>query len=219
MPTSLLKSQRTAALVPVLASALLSGCATGPAATASGTWQDKAALSQPFARVIVVGVSADLNQRCRFERVLASRIDGAATKAVASCDVVAQKDPLTRASIEAVVAELKADGVLATTLVSFEWDTQTGGSRDTRGSRTYKPTDAGWDVYGVPVVYGEVQNARAITTMEGEASVVTKAWSTRGPTLAYTMNSTVRNFEASDQGLITLVGPMVERLKRDGVIR
>ena len=197
----------------------LAGCASGPSTTVTGQWKDKATLGQPFEHVVVVAVSADVNQRCPFERLLASRINDGATTAIASCDVTDKKAPLTRESIEAAVKSEKADGVLSTKLVSFAWDTQAGGERDTRGGRNFKPVDAGYGYYGVPTVYGELQTAAPITTLKGEAHVTTNAWSTKGPTVVYTLDSAVSKFESRDQGLVTLVGPIVERLRKDGVIR
>ena len=218
-PTSSLTTPLAAALCALLVAATVAGCSTSTSARSSGTWKDRAALSQPFTRVIVVGVSPDIRQRCPFERLLASRIEEAGTTAFASCDVVTQKTPLTRESIEAAVKAQQADGVLATTLVSFDWNTGSSG-RDTRGGGMYKATDAGYyGVYGVPVVYGSFETAAPITTLKGEAHVTTNAYETRGPTLVYTLESSVQNFESRDQGLVTLVGPIVDQLRKDGLIR
>lgn len=203
----------------LLAAGSLAGCSTSTSASASGTWTDRAAHGQPFTRVLVVGVSPDVNARCPFERLLASRIEEAGTPAFASCDVVAQKNPLTRESIEAAVASQQADGVLATTLVSMDWNAGSSG-RDTRGGGMYKATDSDlYGPYGVPVVYGNFETAAAVTTLKGEAHVMTKAYETKGATLIYTLDSEVQNFESRDQGLVTLVGPIVEKLRRDGLIR
>ena len=218
-PTSSLTTPLAAALCALLVAATVAGCSTSTSARSSGTWKDRAALSQPFTRVIVVGVSPDIRQRCPFERLLASRIEEAGTTAFASCDVVTQKTPLTRESIEAAVKAQQADGVLATTLVSFDWNTGSSG-RDTRGGGMYKATDAGYyGVYGVPVVYGSFETAAPITTLKGEAHVTTNAYETKGPTLVYTLESSVQNFESRDQGLVTLVGPIVDQLRKDGLIR
>lgn len=197
----------------------LAGCASGPSTTVTGQWKDKAALGQPFEHVVVVAVSSDVNQRCPFERLLASRINEGTTTAIASCDATDKKAPLSREIIEAAVKAQQADGVLSTKLVSFAWDTQAGGERDTRGGRNFKPVDAGYGYYGVPTVYGELQTAAPITTLKGEAHVTTNAWSTKGPTVVYTLDSAVSKFESRDQGLVTLVGPIVERLRKDGLIR
>lgn len=218
-PTTSLTTPLAAALCALLVAATVAGCSTSTSAKSSGTWKDRAAHGQPFTRVIVVGVSPDIRQRCPFERLLASRIEEAGTTAFASCDVVTQKTPLTRESIEAAVEAQQADGVLATTLVSFDWNTGSSG-RDTRGGGMYKATDSGYyGVYGVPVVYGSFETAAPITTLKGEAHVTTNAYETKGPTLVYTLESSVQNFESRDQGLVTLVGPIVDQLRRDGLIR
>jgi hypothetical protein len=174
--------------------------------------------------VLIVGVSPDINQRCGFEHFLASRIMSASVKAIASCDVVKAKNPLTRESIEEAVASQQADAVVATTLVSMDWGTKEGAGRDDRGGGMYKATDSGYatgyyGVYGVPVVYGEFQTASSITTVKGTARVSTKVWETKGPTHVYTMDLTVGNLESRDTGLAAITGPIADRLRRDGLIR
>lgn len=206
----------------VLGVASLSGCASQP--SVSSAWQEGVPHGQSFSRVLIVGVSPDINQRCGFEHFLASRIMSASVKAIASCDVVKAKNPLTRESIEEAVASQQADAVVATTLVSMDWGTKEGAGRDDRGGGMYKATDAGYatgyyGVYGVPVVYGEFQTASSITTVKGTARVTTKVWETKGPTHIYTMDLTVGNLESRDTGLAAITSPIAERLRRDGLIR
>jgi hypothetical protein len=139
--------------------------------------------------VLVVGVSPDVDQRCEFEHVLARQIQSASTTAIASCDVVTQKDPLTRETIDQAIVAQKADGVVATILVSKKWDTQEGGTRDTRGAGYYKATDvgyAGFGAYGVPAVYGDFRTESSIITLKGKVEVTSKVYETRGATLIYT---------------------------------
>lgn len=95
-----------------------------------------------FSRVLIVGISEDFNQRCAFERVMASRIKSATTEAFVSCDVMPPKEPLTRGSIEAAVAAKNADAVLTTIIVSQAWGAAEGGTDDTRGAAYYKATDS-----------------------------------------------------------------------------
>jgi len=206
----------------VLGAAWLSGCATQP--SVSSAWQEGVPHNQSFSKVLIVGVSPDINQRCGFEHFLASRIMSASVKAIPSCDVVKAKNPLTRESIEEAVAAQQADAVVATRLVSMDWGTREGEGRDDRGGGRYKATDAGYatgyyGVYGVPVVYGEFQTAASITTVKGTAHVSTKVWETRGPTLVYTMETTVGDLESRDAGLAAITAPIAERLRRDGLIR
>ncbi len=220
-PLASLSAHAVCALM-LLAGAGLSGCASQP--SVSSAWQDGASHSQSFSRVLIVGVSPDINQRCAFEHFLASRIMSASVKAIASCDVVKAKNPLTRESIDEAVASQQADAVVATTLVSVDWGAKEGAGRDDRGGGMYKATDAGYatgyyGVYGVPVVYGEFQTASSITTVKGTAHVTTKVWETKGPTHIYTMETTVGNLESRDTALAAITGPIADRLRRDGLIR
>jgi hypothetical protein len=141
----------------LIGAVLLSGCAQQ--ATVKGAWQDGVPRKQSFTRVLVVGVTPHVNQRCQFEAFMASQLKSESVQAIRSCDAVTQKNPLTLESIEQAVASVQADAVLATSLVSREYEAKEGGSRDTRGSAMYKATDAGYatgyyGVYGVPVIYG-----------------------------------------------------------------
>lgn len=215
------RSAPLGSMLLLLGTAWLSGC--GNTATVRTEWQGDAPRGQSFKRVLVVGVSPDVNQRCPFESFLASRMTSEATTAIASCDVVTQKNPLTRESIDQAVVAYQVDAVVATILVAKEWETKKGGERDTRGGAYYKATDAGYatgyyGVYGVPVIYGEFQTAAPITTMQGDVEVETKLYETRGPTLVYTLGSTVRNIESRGAGLADLTTEIANRLRRDGLI-
>jgi len=216
---------RSAPVGPLL---LLVGaiCLSGSAHAAKVTsaWQKDVPRNQSFTRVLVVGVSPNVNQRCAFEYLLASQINSESVKAVRSCDVVTKKDPLTLDSIKEAVESYKADAVLATSLVTKEWSTQDGGSRDTRGSALYKATDAGWatgyyGVYGVPVIYGEFVTAPSITTVTGEVNVTTKLYETRGATVVYSLNTKAKDIETRDSGLSEIAEAIADRLRRDKLIR
>ena len=102
-------------------------------ASVEGEWSENVSRDQSFSRVLVVGISADLNQRCAFERAMAAKIRSATTEAFVSCDVMPPKAELTRENIEAAVAAKNADAVLATSLISTSWATQ--GGRDQRHKR------------------------------------------------------------------------------------
>jgi altronate dehydratase len=216
---------RSAPVGPLL---LLLGamCASGSAQAAktTGAWQKNVPHNQSFTRVLVVGVSPNVNQRCAFEYLLASQMNSESVKAVRSCDVVKQKDPLTLESIKEAVESYNADAVLATSLVAREWDTNEGGSRDTRGSALYKATGSGYatgyyGVYGVPVIYGEFVTAASITTVTGEVTVTTKLYETRGATLVYSLNTKAKDIETRDSGLSEIAEAIADRLRRDKLIR
>lgn len=204
----------------------LAGCATGPTSSVQGNW-DGDRPGQPFKTVLVVGLSPNLDARCRFEQVMAGRLRSDATKAFASCDITDHKAPLTRALIEKAVAEYEFDAVLATKLVDRGWDSKDGGTRDTRGSAGYKATDAGiadvygyyGGVYGVPVVYGEYQSNAESVVMIGQAEVESRVWSVAGPALVYSLATRVKGAESSDEGLSLLASAIAKDLAKQGIVR
>jgi hypothetical protein len=207
----------------LLGAALLAGCA-GPQVRVSGTWQEGAPRDRAFSRVLVVGISPDLRQRCGFERYLAKRIESAATVAMASCDVVKQKEPLTRESIEEAVLSQKADAVVATSLIAQEWGVERGGSMDTRGGGAYKATDSGYatgyyGTYGVPVIYGEFKTQASVVTMKGEARLTTKVFETRNATVVYTLDTTAKDLESREARLNAVTTPIADRLRKAGLTR
>lgn len=217
------RHDRPALLHLLLGAALLTGCA-GPQVKVTGARQEGAPREQVFARVLVVGISPDLRQRCSFERYLAARIESTATVAMASCDVVKQKEPLTRESIEEAIVAQKADAVVATSLISQRWEAGKGGSMDTRGGGSYKATDAGYatgyyGAYGVPVIYGEFTTQASVVTMQGEAQLTTKVFETRNATVVYTLDTAAKGLESREARLNAVTTPIADRLRKDGLVR
>ena len=187
-------------------------------ASTTGEWADDVSRDQTFARVMVVGISPDLNQRCAFERSMAAKIRSANTEAYVSCDVMPLKAELTRENVEAAVAAKNADAVLATSLISQEWVAQEGGTDETRGNALYKPIDSYYGVYGT-VIAAEFQASKPITTIQGEAHVVSKLYETRGASIVYTLDTKVRNIESRGEGLADITTPIGKKLRKDGLIR
>ncbi len=221
-PSRRIPSLATPILLLVGAAALV-GCSS-PQGKVSGTWTEGASQGPAFKRVMVVGVSPDLDARCTFERFLAARIRSESTVAMTSCATVTKRDPLTRESIEEAVKAQQADAVVATILVSKEWYMKKGGDMDTRGGGTYKATGSGWEtgyygMYGVPVVYAEFKTAPSVTTLKGNVEVRTKVFATSGPTLVYTMDTVAKNLEGKAAGLDAITTPIAERLRKEGLIR
>jgi hypothetical protein len=133
-----------------------------------------------------------------------------------------EKGSVDPESIEQAVASVQADAVLATNLVSREYEAKEGGSRDTRGSAMYKATDSGYatgyyGVYGIPVVYGEFATAAAITTVEDEVQVSSRFYETRGKTLIYTLDTHARNLESTDVALSDIATAIANQLRREGL--
>jgi hypothetical protein len=138
--------------------------------------------------------------------------------ALVSCDVMPLNAELTRESIEAAVAERQADAVLTTSLISKTWDVKQGATRDSSGAAYYRATDSFYGVYGT-VVAADFRTAGPLTTIEGAAQVVSKLYETRDAAVVYTLDSKVRKIESRDEGIAAIVGPMVKKLRREGLVR
>ena len=210
----------------LLAAASLAGC-TRPVSV-DGGWGDGVARNQTFAKVLVVGVTPDFNQRCSFERSLAAELRSDTVVATASCAVMNMKDPLTRESVEGVVASLGADAVVATRLVSLSAKAKEGGSADARGGAYYKATDisygygAGyWGAYGMPgtVVAVEFQTAPSAFSVEGTVHISTNVYETRGASIVYSLDTKAKNLKSRELALTQISPAIAERLRREGLIR
>ena len=207
----------------VLGAALFAGFVQART-TVNGAWQEGAPRKQSFTRVLVVGVSPNVNQRCAFEFFMASQLTSDSVQAIRSCDAVKEKVPLTLESIEQAITAAQADAVLATSLVAREFEAKEGGSRDTRGTASYKATDAGfatgyYGVYGVPVIYGEFATAPAFTIAQGEARVLSRFYQTRDKALLYTLETKATKLESTDAALHDFAAAIADKLRREGLTR
>ena len=221
---SLPARHRSFASTALLAVATLAGCA-GQSVISDGLWREGVERNQAFTRVLVVGVSPNINQRCAFEQDLADSLRSTTVAARSSCNELgAAKEPLTREGIEAAVASFGADAVLATRLVDASMGLNEGGTRESRGDAYYKPIGYGydmgyWGAYGVPVVYGQFQTAPSVITLQGSAQITTTLFETRGATPVYTIETRATKLESREQGLAEVVPTISQRLRQDGLIR
>lgn len=221
MPINRVAQRRT--MHPFLLGALLllsAGWLSAPPSHASvkGEWSDDVSRDLSFSRVLVVGITPDRNQRCQFERAMASVIRSADTAAIVSCDLMPEGTPITRENIEAALATENADAVLATSLISRSWESQEGGTRDTRGNALYKATDTYYGVYGT-VVEVDFRTSDPITTVRGKLEVTSKLYETSGATVVYTVDTKIRNVETTSEGILAIIGPISKKLRREGLIR
>ena len=200
----------------------LAGCSSQP--SSSGAWTEGSKRGQAYQRVLIVGVSPNINQRCPFERFLATRVKANGTVAIVSCDAMDHKAPLSPEAVKAVVAAQKADAVIATNLVSKQWDVEEGGERDTRGGGMYKATDTGYmtnwyGAYGMPVVYGEFQTQSSIDTLQSDARVQTRVFDAQSATLVYSMDTKARGVSSPGAGLAAVTTEITDKLRKSGLIR
>jgi hypothetical protein len=114
--------------------------------------------------------------------------------------------------------------VIATNLVSKQWEVQEGGQMDTRGGGMYKATDAGYvtgwyGAYGMPVIYGEFATQPSVDTLETDARVQTRVFDARSATLVYTMDTRARGVSSPGAGLAAVTTTIADKLRKSGVIR
>jgi hypothetical protein len=210
--------QRAARRVPLLLLGLGLLAAFPSQAQVKGGWSEGASRDQSFSRVLVVGLSPDLNQRCAFERSMAGQIRSGGTTAFISCDAIPKDTPLTRESIQAAAAEKNADAVLATSLVSQSSQVEEGGTEDTRGMAMYKASDAYFGPYG-SVVAGNYHVADPLTAIQGDAHILSKLYETRGATPVYTVDTKVKHIESRGQVLAEITPPIAKKLRKEALIR
>jgi hypothetical protein len=210
-----------AAAGALVLAAAVAGCASRP--QVSGNWAQGAA-HQGYSRVMVVGLSPDLDKRCPFERFMVAQIRALGTTAIMSCEAMDPPTPLTREALEKAVAAQKADAVIVTKLVAQSWDTKEGGSMDTRGGGTYKAVGSGWatgyyGAYGVPVIYAEFETQPSVTEIQGEVSVQTRVFSVAGAALVYDMDTKVGDITSTGTGLYQITEPIAKHLERAGLLQ
>jgi hypothetical protein len=190
----------------------------------SGGWTEGAPHAVSYSRILVVGVSPDVNQRCAFEDSMAQALQQMGTNAQASCAVLGSKEPLTREAVEKAIAAVGAEAVLATRPLGGSTQLKEGGTNETRGGGYYKATDYGyaydhWGAYGVPVVYGEFQTAPAEFYLEGGGRLRTDVYQAGTAKLVYSAETTAERLESRAQGMVVVSGAIAEQLRRDGLIR
>ena len=223
-----------ALLRPVFAALLiasLTGC-MGKVAV-KGDWTEGAARKGAFSNILVVGVTPDVNARCAFEQSMTSNLRSSTVKATTSCAAMGTKTPLTRENVEAAVAKIGADAVLATSLIASSVKAKEGGSADARGGGYYKATGIGYEnvyyggyggyggfgAYGVPVVYGEFQTAPSVFSISGTVHISTRIFETSGAELVYTMDTKAKDLQSREMAIAEITPAIVERLQKDGLVR
>ncbi len=205
---------------------LVAACA-GPVKVESD-WQGDRSTARSLERVLVVGVSPDYNGRCAYERFLANEARGQKPLLIPSCNEMPSDEELNLENVERVVAAVKADGVLATSLVAASSEAREGGTLETQGDAYYKATGygyaspyygGGYGVYGIPVVYGEFKTAPPITTVEGEVEISTRLYETGGPSQVYEMTTQARDLDSRIDGLAEVTTAVTNQLRKDGILR
>ncbi len=206
----------------LLALACAAGCAgtSGSTSTgASGGPRDKT-----YSRVLVVGVSANEDNRCMFENFLADQLTSPATQVIQSCNQATPVTPPTQESVARMVAATGADAVLATRLVGSQSAVQNDGSRDDRGGYYFKAEGVAdatgpWGFYDLPVVYGQYDNQPALKMLEGKLTVSSSFYDTQKAMLVTTLGTTVKDNDTTDNAIAALAEAIADRVRRDGLVK
>jgi hypothetical protein len=213
-----------AQLLVLLAASSLVAC-TRPVAV-DGRWSEGVPRSQSFSRVLVVGISPDVNQRCAFEQAMAAALRSATVTATMSCSAMTTAVPLTRENVERAVATLGADAVLATRLVTSSAKVKEGGSADARGGGYYKATGTGyeygygyWGAYGVPVVYAEFEVAPSVFSISGTVHILTMLYATSDASLVYTLDTKAKDLASRQMALAEITPEIAANLGKEGLVR
>lgn len=222
-PTTRGRPGRAFAALAALAAVLGLG-ACSRATTVEGAWVEGVPRSQPFTNVLVIGVTADYNTRCRFERALVAKLRSSAVQATASCSHMNPDDELTKAAVVPLVAKLGVDGVVSTQLVTHNISFEETGSADTRGRGFYKPTEFGYadswyGTFGVPVVYGEFVAQQTSLTLQRDVTVHSNVYDVRSEALVYGIETRTENQETQPDVLAALSGAIAGRLREAGLVR
>ena len=218
MPTTPLRT-----VFACLLALTVAACAGNPVRS-DGGWAEDAARDLSFSRVLVVGVSPDVNQRCAFEDSMAQALQQLGTAAQSACAVLGSKEPLSRESVEKAIAATGADAVLATRPMGGSVGVREGGTHETRGAGYYKPTGFGyaydyWGPYGMPVVYGEFQTAPAEFVLQGKAQVSSGLFQAGSAALVYSVDTEAARLESREQGLVTVTSSIAAQLRGAGLLR
>lgn len=218
----LLRHGLAAVASALLATALLAGCSAP--VRSNGHWAEGVPRDARYSRVLVVGVSPNVNQRCAFEEALAANLRDASVVARSSCREMGTEPPLTRENVEKAAASFEADAVLATRLVESSMELAEGGTRETRGDAYYKPIGFGWGWdywgwYGVPVVYGEFQTSPSVFSLQGTVKISSALFETRSAQAVYFVETAAKDLSSREQAMTDVTPVIAEQFVKSGLLR
>ena len=219
-----------AAAVALAGAGGLAGCAGR--VTAEGNWQKDAVRGQAYQRILVVGLSPDYNARCAFEWSMVGVLKSEHTDAMPSCSRLKGDEQLTRENIVRVVTDTGADAVLTTVLVEKTYESQDGGSRDTRGTAGYKATGSelgtaygygpySYGAYGVPVtvIYGQFVTTAPLTSLSSNVTVTSMLYEAKAGASVYSVGVRSGDLHGRDSALATITPTIAGKLRQDGLVR
>ena len=200
-------------LLSGLIMACLVGCSQPTQVT--GRWEQPEFAGGPYTRILVVGVSENAGRRRRFENELAAKLDGSLGRTVwASYATLPEDTELNREIIEAEVAELNADAVIVTRLVSRQVRAEE--TEDRVGVDVVRKDEEIYDFFRYD--YNEYVDPGEIKTVQ-TVELATDFYEAEGGLLIYSMKSTSFDVDSEYAAVEEASKAIVKQLTKEGLLR
>jgi hypothetical protein len=180
----------------------------------SSTWHDQATVGDPFATLLVVGVSDDSGRRRRFEALMVQALQESGNLAEASIRAMPNGQPLNRDSITEAMRATEAQAVVVTRLVSREVTAQEVAGRS--GVKTRRKDEYAYDFFRYD--YKEYEEPGYLVA-KNTVTLSTDLYNSGDGALVYSIETTIYEKETEFEIFDEASTAIVRRLRRDGLIR
>lgn len=223
--------KKTQGLVCVGIAVLVTGCAT-TTTKMSGTWQAPDFVGKSFNNILVLSVAKEERNRRIYEDTMVESLAMVGTKAVASYRALPKLDEDSEASVKALVAKNKHDGVLVTRLVAVDKKTHyvegqsymiPNGQYST--GYPYGFHDPGYNGFYRSGYYNyystsySVVNEPGYTVTQYSAVVETNFYDVESGQLVWSGRSTTLDPQSTGKASPSITSAVSRELKKDGVLR
>jgi hypothetical protein len=210
-------------LLAFLAMVIMTGCSS---LSLVNSWKDPAVATRQYRKLLVVGITENVQRRQIFEEVFASEVSKIGAVGIPSYTIIGAGEKPSRALLENAVRKSGADGVITTRLA---------GMKENRQGRTgFVVTDRGFtnpafsgddiypndlfDFYGGSVSYATFEHKAVDVTMSTKMTIETNLFDTGTGRLVWSGTATVTD----PKGLITisteLADTVVKAMAKDGLM-
>lgn len=219
-----MKNPNFAILLTAVITLLLTACSRP--LTVESKWSEQATRNERFDNFLVVGVTADYNTRCRFERLMAARLRDGGVTAASTCDFMDPEDDLTVDGITPAVRKTGAQAVLVTELLGRQAEIVEGGTSESRGEAYYKPVGYGYAYrypyyggYGLPVptTYVDFRAEQSVFEIEASVAIASNVFSTESAELIYSVQTIAHNRRTKEEILDLVTSGTAQRLRWAGI--
>ena len=211
MRTISLHRRHLLGLAAACAAVALAGCSRPT--TVASTWHTQATVG-PYSRLLVIGVTEDINRRRLFEDTLVDALQRSGNQAFASGREMEVGEPVNRDTVAAVVRRLDADAVLVTRIVAREVKADEVAGRS--GVKTRRKDEYAYDFFRYD--YEEYQEPGSLV-VTADVGLATDLYETVQGELVYSIE-TLSYAKEDVYDVVDDVAPIIaRRLRRDGLIR